>query len=171
MLEKTFINAACQKALEAIQKGDKNALEVIYDVLHKQIYSVAYSVLSSHEDSEDVLQNTLYEILRCAKEYRGGSAKAWILTIARNQALNVLRRRSRETPCDHETNSSVNDVESEFVYLNALSTLAEKEREAFVLKVYCRSKHKEIAEILGISTAAAEKLYQRAVAKLRKYYK
>ena len=172
MFEKSAISPACERAINAIANGDKSALAVIYDKMHKLIYSVARSVLGNHEDAEDALQNTLCEILRCAPGYKGGNAKTWILAVARNQSLNIARRRAYETPdSDSITARTADDTESEFIYLDALSTLGEKEREAVVLKIYCHCRHKEIAVILGVSTASAEKLYQRGIAKLRDYYK
>lgn len=174
MFENAIINAACEKALKAISAGDKNALAVIYDNLNRLIYSVAWSVLNNREDAEDALQNTYCEILRSASGYKGGNAKAWVLSVARNQALNIARKRSRETPfedfSEYETNHS-GLPESEFIYLEALSNLSDGEREAVILKTYCRCRHKEIAELLGISVSAAEKLYQRGIARLREYYK
>lgn len=171
MFEKAFINSACEKAIYAIAAGDKGALAVIYDKMSRQIYSAAWSVLNNHSDAEDALQNTLCEILRCAPNYKGGNARSWILAIARNQSLNIIRKRRNESPADIAFESEKGDIESEFIYLEALSRLNENEREAVMLKIYCRCKHKEIAEILGISVSAAEKLYQRGIEKLKKYYK
>ena len=171
MFEKAFINSACEKAIYDIAAGDKGALAVIYDKMSRQIYSAARSVLNNHADAEDALQNTLCEILRCASSYKGGNARSWILSIARNQSLNIIRKRKNEFPDEAEIESHSNNIESEFIYLEALSRLNENEREAVMLKIYCRCKHKEIAEILDISVSSAEKLYQRGIEKLKKYYK
>lgn len=173
MFKSTVVNASCEKALKAIANGDKNALSTIYDKMYKPIYSVAWSVLKNHADAEDATQNTLCEILRCAQSYRGGSARAWILSVARNQALNIARIRSRETATenfDESISALKSNAEARLIYLEALGTLKLQERQAVVLKVYCHLKHKEIAEILGITPAAAEKLYQRGIKKLRDYY-
>lgn len=172
MLENVFLNAACDNALRSIAAGDKGALGVIYDKMHRQIYSAAWAVLNNRHDAEDALQNTLCEILTSATSYEGPNARAWIIAVARNQALTLLRKRKNEalSPCDTETPSDL-DLESEFIYLDALSSLGEREREVVILKIYCKMKHKEIAALLGTTPSASEKLYQRALSKLRKYYK
>lgn len=172
MFENAFQNAMCDNALRSIAAGDKSALAVIYDKMHRQIYSAAWAVLNNHQDAEDTLQNTLCEILISADTYEGPNAKAWIISVARNQALNLLRKRKNEafSPTENEKASDFN-VESEFIYLDALSSLGEREREAVILKIYCKMKHKEIAALLGITPSASEKLYQRGLLKLRKYYK
>lgn len=172
MLENVFLNTACDNALRSIAAGDKGALAVIYDKMHRQIYSAAWAVLNNRHDAEDALQNTLCEILISAETYEGPNAKAWIISVARNQALNLLRKRKNEVlPLSETEKASDLNVESEFIYLDALSSLGEREREAVILKIYCKMKHKEIAALLGITPSASEKLYQRGLSKLRKYYK
>ena len=171
MFEKAFATAACQRALKAIADGDKSSLAIIYDTMSRQIYSVALSVLKNHADAEDALQNTLCEILRCAQSYKGGNPRSWILSIARNQALIIIRKRKNEIPLDNEDFTDRNSPENHLIYIDALSILNENEREAVMLKIYCGCKHKEIAEILGISVSASEKLYQRGIAKLKQYYR
>ena len=176
MFEKYLANAACEKAINHIVEGDKNALSVIYDLMHKQIYAIAWSILRNNSDAEDVLQETLYEIVKCAKGYKEGNAKAWILAIARNQALKNLNSRNR--------NISIESLENDIHFsipqrtltdslesFEALASLAQEEREIVTLKVYGGLKHKEIAEIMGISVSASEQKYHRALQKLKVYYK
>ncbi len=172
MFENAFLNTVCDNALRSIASGDKSALAVIYDKMHRQIYSAAWAILNNHQDAEDALQNTLCEILDCVDSYNGPNARAWIISVARNQARNMLRKRKNETvSLPDESRASDFNAESEFIYLDALSTLGERERETVILKIYCKMKHKEIAELLDITPSASEKLYQRALSKLRKYYK
>ncbi|MBR4950709.1 MAG: sigma-70 family RNA polymerase sigma factor, partial [Clostridia bacterium] len=84
---------------------------------------------------------------------------------------NLIRKNQKEAPAEVLSAVSADtDAEARYIYLEALSTLSDKEREVIVLKVYCKCKHKEIAEILDITAAASEKLYQRGVGKLKKYY-
>ena len=61
-------------------------------------------------------------------------------------------------------------VEDEVICLDALNSLGETEREVVILRVYCKCRHKEIASLLGITAAGAEKHYQRGLEKLRRYY-
>lgn len=164
-----------KKAIRDIAHGDRNAIGVIYDCAYKQIYSVAWSVVKNREDAEDVSQETLCEILRCASSYRGGNAKAWVLAIARNRALDLVKKQSRLTlredmAAQTELSCAKDALEDEVICMDALQTLGDTEREVVLLRVYCNCRHKEIAQILEISVSASEKHYQRGLARLKAYY-
>lgn len=164
-----------KKAIRDIASGDRNAIGVIYDRAYKQIYSVAWSVVKNHEDAEDVSQETLCEILRCASSYRGGNAKAWILAIARNRAVELVKKQSRLSLREDMTAETAyfcaeGTPEDEVICMDALQTLSDTEREVVLLRVYCKCRHKEIAALLDISAAASEKHYQRGLAKLKAYF-
>ena len=89
------IEKACDSALAALAAGDGKALEVLYDRMGRAILSVAYAVTGNLHDAEDVLSDTLVDAAVGAKGYRCGTgACAWLLTAARHNALDVVRRRS-----------------------------------------------------------------------------
>ena len=90
MLPSPAVNLLCEKAIKAIAAGKPEEIGVIYDHTYRLIYSVAYGVLQNHGDAEDAAQETLCEILRCASSYQGGSAKGWILSIARHKEIASL---------------------------------------------------------------------------------
>ena len=160
------INQICERALAGITRGERDALSMIYDAIGKQIYFLAYSLLQNHHDAEDVLQQTLIEIVRSAHTYRKGeNASAWILAIARNQALKLGRSRKTVPLAEIETEAQAFDTS--LTLDEALATLESDERQVVVLHVFSGMKHKEIAELLQISVSSAEKKYQRAIAKLR----
>lgn len=171
-----FVNHVCDRAIVGITEGDVNALSVIYDQLSRQIYFVAYSILKNHHDAEDVLQQTLCEIVKNAHAYRKGSnARAWVLGIARNQALKLCRDRKAYIPLEELENDARyaekgEDLLSSLTMFDALRTLSEEEQQIVLLRIESGLKFKEIAELLHISTAAAEKKYQRALKKLKTYY-
>lgn len=167
------LDLICKKAIRDIASGDRDAIGVIYDRAYKQIYSVAWAVVGNHEDAEDVSQETLCEILRCASSYRGGNAKAWVLAIARNRALDLIKKQSRlclREDVASDLSGAKDALEDEVICRDALQTLHDTEREVVLLRVYCRCRHREIAELLHISVAASEKHYQRGLAKLKEYF-
>lgn len=92
MIRKYVDNIACEKAIQGICKGDCNALSVIYDIMHRPIYSLALSICQNKHDAEDALQNTLCEIVKNASNYKSGNARAWILGIARNCSLRIVSK-------------------------------------------------------------------------------
>jgi RNA polymerase sigma-70 factor (ECF subfamily) len=81
--------------LGRIARGDRAALATLYEALGGQALAVALRVLGSRSDAEEVLQDAFVEVWTRAKSYdaeRGG-ARAWVLAIARNRAIDRLRSR------------------------------------------------------------------------------
>lgn len=169
-MEKRKIIHICDKAIIAYAKGDSEALSVIYDCMAKMIMATALAITDSREDAEDVLQDTMIGVARFAGSYKKGTnAKAWILAIARNRALDTVRKRSRNLPLEEADEQP--QPEKGFAGLEAmdmLKILDETERQLILFRLYTGLSYKEISVIMEISVAAAQKRYQRAIAKLRK---
>jgi len=154
------------------------------------VYRVALSVTGSGHEAEDVVQETFLRVFRNLDGFDPSKAafKTWLLTIARNQSINVLaqlRRKaarflSRSYPSDERGNAEGDDFPSgrpdaEAVLLfkeetllvkTALMKLPEKQRTAFMLKAVEGLSYVEIAEILKTSTSAVESLIYRARSKI-----
>lgn len=117
-----------------------------------------------------MLSDTLVDAAVGAKGYRCGTgACAWLLTAARHNALDVVRRRSvrlrREAA--EEEGAAEEPGFAAVETLDLLRMLEPDERETVVLRVCARLSYRDIAAVLGVSVAAAQKRYQRAIAKLR----
>ncbi len=166
------INSACDAALRRLANGDMSGLEEIYDTLGRRIFVLSLSILRDPYSAEDIMQDTFIKIAAGASGYRPGSnAAAFILTVTRNLSFNLLRRREREFSSDIIPDPAAPEPEQiPFRALDALSLLDEEERQIVTLRLDCGMKHREVAELLGITTAAAEKKYRRALVKLKKYY-
>ncbi len=175
MLNRLISNAACESAVKSIAEGNINAISVIYDHMHRQIYSVSWAILKHHMDAEDNLQNTLCAVIKSAHSYKEGNVRAWILSIARNTALNSAKSKHSCLSLDFYENDSTFAVQPDLLAdsvlcFDALNSLSEEEREIVVFKVYAGLKHKEIAAMLDITVSSAEKKYRRALRKLKEYF-
>lgn len=171
-LDKLFENADCEKALIKISDGDHDALKIIHKYMNRQIYAVAYAVLQDFSLSDDVVQETYIKIIEKAFSYRKGTnARAWVLAIARNIAIDYYRKRRFECDTDEITDAGMrfdeSTVLSSMEVKKALDALSDEERQIITFKVYAGLKHREIAALLGITTEACKKKYQRAAEKLR----
>lgn len=162
----------CEKALIALAKGDKKALSDIYDSMARSIFSLAYTLLGNYHDAEDVLQSTMIDVAGSAHTYSGGNACAWILSAARHNALDLLRKRKSDISLDGDEVRELADGEENFSpveTLDMLSVLDEDEKQIIFLRLQEKAPYAEIAEIMNTSVFAAQKKYQRALAKLKKY--
>ncbi len=171
-LDKIFENSDLEKALAKISEGDRDALSIIHKYMNRRIYAVAYAVLRDFSLSDDVVQETYIKILEKSFSYRKGTnARAWVLSIARNIAIDYYRKRKYECESDELTDAGGRfDEASVLVSMEvkrALDTLSDEERQIITLKVYAGLRHREIAELLGITTENCKKKYQRAADKLR----
>ena len=171
-IEKLFEGAECEKALLRIAQGDRDALKIIHQYMNRQIYAVAYSVLRDFSLADDIVQETYVKILEKAFSYRKGTnARAWVLSVARNLAIDLFRHRrfegTEETFADQAMRFDESAVVSSMEVKQALDRLDDEERQIITLKIYAGLRHKEIASLLGMTEEAAKKKYQRAAAKLR----
>ncbi len=171
-IKQMIIDKEGDRALRRLALGDRSALGNIYDLYGRLILSVAYTVVGNYADAEDVLQETMIQLVRYADRYGSGSSpRAYILTITRHLAIDAVRKRKPESSLEEAGDRSSDDGLLEAVeVLDLLRTLSEEERQTVMLHLYGGLPHKEVAKALGITTAAAEKKYRRALAKLKKQY-
>ena len=173
MFARAQASSACDEALVRIAAGDLDAISEIYDHCGKKIFFLAKSITGNDADSQDVLQNTVLKIMNSAKDYTPGTnAVAWILTVARSCALSLVRQRKDYLPIDERLEKVADKSDhTEYAALyDALDRLDPDERQIVVMKVQLSMKHKDIANLLGISVDASQKRYRRAVKKLNQYY-
>lgn len=161
------------KLMKKFIDGDKSAFEEIYTSTKKSVYYVALSVLRERSLAEDVMQSTYLSVLKNACSYRPGTnAAAWIMTIARNEALNLKKSRSRETVSfDAEENESVYGVCTTDDY-GLLIDLARKllTDDEFTILMFvtaCGYKRREIASILNMPIPTVTWKYNSAIKKMR----
>lgn len=155
----------CNRALKQLADGDMAALSVVYEYTARLIFSLAISLLGNREDAEDVLQDTMLEVSKSAKNYKVGKPKAWVLSIARNCAIDMLKKRGPMS--DGVEPSSLDPELVKLELADILNILNDEEKQTVILHIYGGLSHKEISNMLGISLAAAQKKYRRALKKLK----
>ena len=171
-IKQMIIDKEGDRALRQLAAGDRSALGNLYDLYGRLILSVAYTIVENYADAEDVLQDTMIQLVRYADRYQSGSSpKAYLLTITRHIAIDTLRKRKPQDSLEEAGDRSSDDglLEAAEV-LDLLRILSEEEQQTVILHLYGGLSHKEVANVLGITTAAAEKKYRRSLAKLKKHY-
>lgn len=173
MEEKQFI--AC---MERMRSGDKSALHEVYEAYIGYIYTIVLQTVSNREDAEDVTSEFFIKLWRLADTYRGGNGhRAWMAAIARNMAVDLLRKTKREVLTDDFTDtmtefasdeSPEQEVLSDVSLKQALDVLQPKEQEVVHLKIMGDMTFQEIADILKIPLGTVTWRYQSAIKKLRR---
>ena len=83
-----------QEWIARMVDSDQTALELLYEGLVGQVYGLALRITRRVQLAEEVVQDTFWQVWRQAQRFdpEKGSAKAWVMTIARSRALDALRR-------------------------------------------------------------------------------
>ncbi len=178
--------------LRRAQKGDFTAFEALVDRFQPRVYGLARRILGQAQDAEDVTQQSFLSLIEHIDQFRGESAVAtWVLRIATNHALKVLRKRRGlptvplEAIADSDDSYSTlphpeyiaqwrDDPEDlaqraeirQFVE-QALADLDAKYRMVFVLRDIEGLSVRETAEALGLSEANVKVRLLRARLQLR----
>lgn len=161
------------ETLKKISQGDNSAFERLYIETRRGVYAFLFSYFNDKSDCEDAMQTTYLKIKQNIGSYSWGSnGMAWILQIAKNTALNEIRRKSKyenfksEAIKDEATCST--DYETKNALMTAMKkTLTSDEQQIVVLHVVWGYKHKEIAQITGAPVGTITSKYKRAVEKLK----
>jgi RNA polymerase sigma-70 factor (ECF subfamily) len=134
----------------------------------------------SHDDANDLLQNTFIKAWSSIELFRGeAKLSTWLYRIALNECLTFLaRQRERQTVAiDDPEADVVNRLESDPYFSGdeiqlklqkALQTLPEKQRMVFNLKYYQDMKYEEMSDIFGTTVGALKASYHHAVKKIEK---
>ena len=123
--------------------------------------------------AEDVTAAAFERAFRKQRTYKPdrGSARGWLFGIARNAALDELRRRSRTAELPAEVPAPAEDLAERAVLRTAvaaaLAALPPRDREVVALKFHAGLDNAEIAAVLGVSATNAGTLLHRAMTKLR----
>lgn len=163
---------ALDKYIKRFINGDASAFDEIYNRTRKSVYYVALSILRDKALAEDVMQTTYMRVLKSIQSYTlGTNASAWIIKIAKNEALNIKKVRMREQSVDEYENLPLFGVSEPDTYGEltdlAKRLLADDEFSILMLVTACGYKRKEIGKMLDMPIPTVTWKYQNALLKLR----
>jgi len=135
----------------------------------------------THDDADDVLQNTFIKIFRNIDKFKGDSKLyTWMYRIATNESITFLNSKARRNQVSNETlnenalNSLVADVyfegdEIQLKLQKAISLLPRIQQLVFNMRYFDNIKYKDMSEILETSEGALKASYHIAVKKIKTY--
>ena len=166
-----------QALLSAIQSGSQDAMSTFFDRYSKMVYSVALRVLHDSSEAQDVMQEIFIQVWRNPRAYDAarGSLAGWLVVVARNRAIDQLRRRKPADPVELFTlPSSMNLAqEAERALLlekirKAMDGLPAEQRNAIELAFFEGLSHSEIAEKTGDPLGTVKTRIRLALMAIRK---
>ena len=153
----------------------------IINLYQERIYWHIRKILISHDDSNDVTQNTFIKVFENFSKFKGQSKIfTWIYRIATNESLSFLKNKRKYffESIDNVSSSLINNLKSEKYFdgdkaekklQKAILTLPVKQRIAFNMKYFDNMKYEQISKILGTSVGALKANYYHAKNKIQKF--
>ncbi len=157
-----------------VRARDSAAFESLYDAHHRLVYGIAIRILGDTSAAEDVTQAVFLKVWTAPDRFESGNFAGWIARVARNLALDALRRKSRsETELSEAMPDS--DFLEECVFSDldaasvrrALAQLPPEQREPIELGFFAGITHAEIARRTGIPLGTIKTRIRTGLRQLR----
>ncbi|QWC00329.1 sigma-70 family RNA polymerase sigma factor [Mycoplasmatota bacterium] len=152
---------------------DNQAFETVYEHTKKGVFSIIISLVRNRTVTEDLMQDTYIKMIKKIKQYkRGRNFNAWLMQIAKNTALDYLRKANRETIYDPQEQSymheSLKTEAKTYDVLDLVKTLNEEEKQIVLLRAVSDMKFKDIAKIVNKPLGTVLWIYNRSIKSLKK---
>ena len=165
--------------LEAVGRGDRRAFSDVYRRTSAKLYGICLRLLPSEAEAQEVLQETYVLVWQKADRFDAGKASAitWLATIARNKAIDRLRRRTRpgdglDAAADVEDDSPsafeiIGDAEDAARLSHCLEELDERARVMIRAAFLDGASYPELAERESVPLGTMKSWIRRGLQRLR----
>jgi RNA polymerase sigma-70 factor (ECF subfamily) len=179
-----------QQLVIDLQAGDEKAFRHLVGKYQQQVFRTAMGFVHDGSEADDITQEVFVDVFRSVHGFRReASLSTWIYRMTVNRSLNWLRSRKRkgffqrieaffqddadwtgepEADCSIHPETVMGNRETAEALKQALDSLPENQRTAFVLYHYEGLTYKEIAFVMKVSLASVESLIHRARKNLQK---
>ena len=122
-----------QELLDDLRAGKSEAYEQLYNQYYESVYTLTYGILQNHDDAQDAVQQTFIHVFRKLSTLKNdGSFSSWLMRIANNEALMILRKRKKTPVPDEDIDVKILEQEVDEPMLPA--TMAERHDTAEQLR-------------------------------------
>lgn len=177
-----------QEMIMRCKKGDREAFNCLVTKYQKQVFNIAYGMLSDYEDASDASQEVFVKVYRYISAFRGQSSfTTWLYRVCSNVCNDILRKRQRRgitvsLDADEDTEGSVNELPSEEpgpyeslelterqrVVREAIDSLRDEYREIIIYSDMQQLSYDEVASILKCPVGTVKSRLNRARNALKK---
>ncbi|MBT2765833.1 sigma-70 family RNA polymerase sigma factor [Paenibacillus sp. ISL-20] len=166
------------KLVKKAQKGNDKAFLELFQQHEESIYRIAYMYLKNKDDALDVVQDTAYQSFKSIDSLREPQYfKTWILKIAINRSIYILRQRKKSIPLPPEyteqqvASSCEEDIPLSITLQELLDELDTHEKSVIILKFYQGYTFQVISDMLELPLGSTKTILYRGLSKLRKSLK
>jgi RNA polymerase sigma-70 factor (ECF subfamily) len=165
--------------LQRVRQGDQSAMAEVFDKYGRAVYSVALRILKDSGHAEDVMQEIFFQIWRNSDSFvQGrGSLGAWLVVVARNRSIDLLRRRKPTDSVDDVTLAAPFNLAADAEHnammekvQKVLQDLPAEQQRSMELAFFEGLSHSEIAERTGDPLGTVKTRIRLALITLRKAF-
>jgi RNA polymerase sigma-70 factor, ECF subfamily len=180
-------NSTDDNLIRAYLSGDETSLKILIEKNLKSVYNFIYQYLGNKDDTDDATQETFVKIWKNIKRYKAGkSFRAWLFRIAKNTALDHIKKKKpvsfsllKEEDSDNNIVDNIADAspfpdeilrrsDAAKILNDAVSKLPAPYRVVLFLYYQDGLNFRQIAETLEESTDTVKSRHRRALKMLRK---
>jgi len=159
----------------------EQAFRELMTLYKERLYWHIRKIVISHDDSDDVLQNTFIKVYKNIEKFKGDSKLySWMYRIATNEAITHLNKNAKRFSISSEEmlTKAVNNLTSDVYFegdeiqlklQKAIATLPQKQQLVFNMRYFDDLKYKDMSEILETSEGALKASYHLAAKKIETY--
>ena len=163
------------------EQTKEQAFKELLNLYKERLYWHIRHIVKSHDDTDDVLQNTFIKVYKNIHAFKGDSKLfSWMYRIATNEAITHLNQNSKRYSISSEElqQKAVNNLKSDVYFegdeiqlklQQAIATLPQKQQLVFNMKYFEDIKYSEMSNILDTSEGALKASYHIAVKKIEAY--
>lgn len=157
------------------------AFRELLSLYKERLYWHIRKIVISHDDADDVLQNTFIKVYRNIDKFKGDSKLySWLYRIATNESITHINKNAKRMQLSNEEHQklAIDNLKADVYFegdeiqlklQNAIASLPQKQQLVFNMKYFDDFKYKEIAEILETSEGALKASYHIAVKKIESF--
>jgi RNA polymerase sigma-70 factor (ECF subfamily) len=147
----------------------------------ERLYWHIRKIVISHDDADDVLQNTFIKVYRSIQNFKGESKLySWMYRIATNESITFLNKEAKRKQISNEEvkTNAINNLKADVYFegdeiqiklQKAIATLPQKQQLVFNMRYFDEVKYKNMSEILDTSEGALKSSYHLAVKKIEAF--
>ncbi len=166
--------------LRSPQTKDR-AFGELMSLYKERLYWHIRKIVISHDDTDDVLQNTFIKVYRNIDKFKGESKLfSWMYRIATNESITFINQRARRSQLSSEEfqQQAIENLRADVYFegdeiqlklQRAISRLPQKQQIVFNMKYFDDMKYKDMSEVLETSEGALKASYHLAVKKIESY--
>lgn len=167
-----------KKAIKQLKNKNEDAFDFLYYKYVRLVYHVIFMIIENKDDTEDLVQETFIKAYNAIDSFDiKNNFKYWLLTIAKNNAFDLVRKRKRRNETnnynleqipsyDSTEKTDFHDILSKYKFI-----ITKDEYNIITLHIFEGLKFREIAIIYNKTTSSVNNIYIRGINKIKKYIK